>query len=174
MIRPDAGGWVCRTAFPAGVALILLAATTRCGGNDGPTEPSSSAITLRSALVKVDGQIVNGQTLPRGHGSGGSTRFEASLLLEERPAAGQVVRVQFDRPTSSGMMNTGGIFALYDDGTHGDTMPGDGIYCYEDVVGQYGCHRDDAAPGEYHYDFWGMHEGMHESNHMRVTVTINP
>lgn len=162
-----------RTAFGAGVALIALVATTRCGGGDGPTAPTTSAIAVTNASVMVNGQIVNGQTLQRGHGEGGSTQFEASLMLGDRPAPGQVVRVRFDRP-GSGMMNTTGTFSLYDDGTHGDRMPGDGIYCYEDLAGQYGCHTADARPGQYHYDFSGMHEGMHESNHMMVTVTINP
>ncbi|HEU5249466.1 MAG TPA: choice-of-anchor X domain-containing protein [Thermoanaerobaculia bacterium] len=162
-----------RTALPAGIVVIALA-TTRCGGNDGPTAPAASAVVLTNARVVVGGEIVNGLTLPRAHGEAGSTRFEASLLRDGRPAPGQVVRVQFDRPTNSGMMNTGGMFSLYDDGTHGDPMPGDGIYCYEDISGQYGCHSENAAPGQYHYDFWGMHDGMHESNHVMVTVTINP
>jgi hypothetical protein len=148
-------------------------ATTRCAGSDGPTAPDGSAIALTNATVTVNGQIVNDQTVPRGHGQGASTRFEASLMRGSRPAAGQVVQVRFDRP-GSGMMNTTGMFSLYDDGTHGDRMPGDGIYCYEDMAGQYGCHTEDARPGQYHYDFSGMYEGMHESNHMMVTVTISP
>ena len=61
-----------------------------------------------------------------------------------------------------------------DDRTHGDRMPGDGISRYEDLAGQYGCHTEDARPGQYHSDFSGMHGGMHESNHMMVTVTISP
>ena len=173
MMHSSGRQWARRTALGAGVALIALVATTRCGGDDGPTAPSSSAIALTGASVAVNGQIVNGQTLPRGHGQGGSTRFEASLMLGGRPAPGQVVQVRFDRP-GPGMMNTSGMFSLYDDGTHGDRMPGDGIYCYEDMAGQYGCHSEDARPGQYQYDFSGMHEGTHESNHMMVTVTINP
>jgi hypothetical protein len=161
-----------RAALPA--TLITLVATMGCGGNDAPTAPPGSVIALTDARVMVNGEVVNGQTLPRGHGAGGSTRFEASFVVGDRPATGQAVRVQFDRPAGSGMMNMGGMFALYDDGSHGDRMPGDGTYCYEDTVGQYGCHTEDSRPGQYHYDFWGMHESMHESNHMRVTVTINP
>lgn len=165
--------WARRTAIGGGVALVALLATAGCGGSDGPTAPRRSEVAVTNASVMVNGQIVNGQTLPRVHGQGGTTRFEASLMLGGRPAPGQVVRVRFDRP-GPGMMNTTGTFSLYDDGTHGDRMPGDGIYCYEDTAGQYGCHSEDAQPGQYHYDFSGMHESMHESNHMQVTVTVGP
>ena len=153
------------------VALFLM--TTGCGESKSPTAPVSG-LTLASASVQVNGQSVDGQTLSRGHGQGSSTRFEASLTQDARSAPGQMVRVKFDRPGGPGMMNQGGMFTLYDDGTHGDRMPGDGIYCYEDTVGDYGCHTADSPSGQYHYDFYGMHQGMHESNHMVVTVMIKP
>jgi hypothetical protein len=171
MTRSEARRWARRTALPAGVALIALLATTHCGESNGPTAPTGAGIALTGASVMVNGQIVNGQAVPRGHGH--STRFEASLMFGSRPAPGEVVQVRFDRP-GLGMMPTTGVFSLYDDGTHGDPVPGDGIYCYEDVAGQYGCHTEDARPGRYHYDFSGMHGGMHESNHMMVTVKVNP
>lgn len=166
-------GWTRRRVFPAGVAVIVLVAAARCGDGDGPTSPSGAPVVLSGASVIVNGQVVNGQTLPRGHGQGGSTRFEASLTLDGRPAPGQVVRVRFERP-GPGMMSSTGMFSLHDDGTHGDRVPGDGLYCYEDMAGQFGCHAEDARPGHYHYDFSGMHGGMHESNHAMVTVTIDP
>jgi hypothetical protein len=173
MTRSAARRWARRTALPAGVALIALVAMTHCGESNGPTAPTGSAIALTGASVIVNGHIVNEQALPRGHGQSGSTRFEASLMFGSRPAPGEVVQVRFDRP-GLGMMHRTGMFSLYDDGTHGDPVPGDGIYCYEDMAGQYGCHTEDARPGQYHYDFSGMHQDMHESNHIMVTVTINP
>jgi hypothetical protein len=47
-----------------------------------------------------------------------------------------------------------GTTLCYDDGTHGDDMPGDGIYHYMDSDDQIGCHGVNAPHGEYHYTFW--------------------
>jgi hypothetical protein len=67
-----------------------------------------------------------------------------------------------------------GRFQLYDDGTHGDHVPGDGLYCFEDFAAEYGCHGPKAQPGEYHYEFWGEHQqDGHHSNRHRVTVTLS-
>jgi len=65
-----------------------------------------------------------------------------------------------------------GYMYLYDDGTHGDPTPGDGIYCYEDTQGQYGFHMANSPMGQYHYEFFGIDHDDHHSNHMQVQVTI--
>ena len=80
--------------------------------------------------------------------------------------------LEFERPRGMGMGHHTGRIPLYDDGTHGDRVAGDGLYCFEDFVGDYGCHSDDANSGEYHYEFYGVHHDGHESNHMTVSVTI--
>jgi hypothetical protein len=121
----------------------------------------------------VDGQVVNGMTLPPGHGSGASTRFEAMLVDRSgAPMTGSTMTVSFQRPAAMGMMGANGTMRLYDDGTHGDRTAGDGDYCYEDFAGDFGCHGEDAAMGQYHYDFWGMDSRGDESNHMVVVVTV--
>jgi hypothetical protein len=63
---------------------------------------------------------------------------------------------------------------LYDDGTHGDRTPNDGVYCYEDDDGSFGLHMGNAAMGPYRYEFWGMDPDGHDSNHMDLTVTVTP
>ena len=122
----------------AGLAVVACDRST-------PTQPSSSAFVLQSATVSVDGVVVNGTTVARGHGAGAD---------------------------GHGSMMNGGRMTLYDDGTHGDRMPNDGIYCYEDFGGEYGCHGANSPTGRHDYDFFGMDPSGGETNHMLVTVTV--
>lgn len=153
----------------AAAALITIT-LTGCNGNGGPTSPDGSLLVLTRATVSVNGQVLNGETLPQGHGEGVAERFEAVLEKDGVRVAGGTVRVQHDSP--GGMMMGPPAFYLYDDGTHGDRMPGDGLYCLEDFQGQYGCHTNQASRGAHHYDFMGMDGQGHKSSQMRVTVTI--
>lgn len=159
----------CRPWF-ALAALSLM--SVACDGSS-PTEAGRAPLVLQQATVSVAGVTVNGATLPPGHGSGASTRFEARLVdAAGRPAAGHAARVAYSRPNGHGSMMNGGRITLYDDGTHGDHVPGDGIYCYEDTAGDYGCHGENAPLGQHRYDFYGMdHQGA-ESNHVMVTVNV--
>ncbi len=91
---------------------------------------------------------------------------------ESGPPIGSTVWVEHHRPESMGMMDAGVMFRLYDDGTHGDPVAGDGVYCYDDLGGEYGCHTSEAQPGEHRYEFYGMDHAGRESNHMTITVTI--
>ncbi|GMU66840.1 MAG: hypothetical protein AMXMBFR36_31140 [Acidobacteriota bacterium] len=153
-------------AFLAAVALVAA-----CDGSgSAPTSPARSTFDLTSAEILVDGQVVNGAVLPAHH-DGAPTRFEARLESGGRPVEGGVVYCQYQRPGSHGMHHQG-VFALHDDGTHGDRTPGDGLYCLDDDRGQYGCHGDGAGPGTYHYEFWGRHPSWGETEHHRVTVTV--
>lgn len=149
------------------LAAVLLVGGLGCGGDgSSPTQPDAATLTLTTAAVTVDGTLYNGGTYHHGGGHGDSTRFEARLMLSGAPAPGARVWVAYGQ----GMM--GGRFALYDDGTHGDHEPGDGLYCLEDFDGEYGFHHAGAHHGTYHYDFWGELHGMAESNHRGVTVQV--
>lgn len=155
-------------------ALLLSALALGCSGDgdSGPTAPENQEIVLSAAAVSVNGAVVNGQTLPQGHGEGGSTRFEAEVMVNGLPDSRAMVWMQYDRPMGMGMMRHTGRIGLYDDGTHGDRVAGDGLYCLEDFQGEYGCHSKSAEMGEYHYEFYGTHDNGHESNHMTVVVNI--
>ena len=156
-----------------GVALLSVVALGCSGdGDSGPTAPESQEFVLTSATISVQGDVVNGQTLPQGHGEGGSTRFEAEVMSNGMREPGATVWMQYDRPMGMNMMRHTGRLQLYDDGTNGDRVAGDGLYCFEDFEGEYGCHSAEAKMGEYHYEFYGEHNDGHESNHMTVTVTI--
>lgn len=174
----------------AGRALLVLGAgallsfTFACGGGGGgsPTDPGmpgTATMRLTDASIEVDGESYEagaGGTFHHNHGGsqGGSTRFEATLTRGGVPVTGRTVRVRYETPMGHGMMGGGaGAFHLYDDGTHGDHTPGDGVYHHEDHEGRYGFHHRGAHHGEYHYDFFGLHEDGTETNHMMIDVEVD-
>ena len=155
--------------------LLSLVSCSSGSDSSSPTNPTNPSLVMTSADVLVSGQSVAGGTFPQGHGESSSTRFEAELKWDGQPAPGQMVWLEFDRPMGMGhgMMRHTDRVQMYDDGTHGDRVAGDGIYCLEDFAGDYGCHRADSEPGEYHYEFYGVHAADgNETNHMSVMVTI--
>ena len=134
-----------------------------------------TALRLTGAQVVVGGQVVNGQTMQAGQMPGSSTLFKATLTGPNGgPALGQNAQVQYQTPGGGpgGMMNQQGLMNLYDDGTHGDPIAGDGIYCYEDQQGRYGFHMQWAPTGQYPYEFYGFDHDEQHSNHMNVIATI--
>ena len=162
-----------RTALPSlclAAAVLVALSLLACNGDGGPTSLGSTLVLTR-ATISVNGQVVNGQTLPRGHGQGGTARFEAVLEQDGVRVTGGSVTVRHDSPGGM-MMGNSRDFLLYDDGTHGDHTPGDGLYCYEDFQGEYGCHTNQAAMGQHHYQFHGTDGHGHQSNMMDVSVTI--
>ncbi len=154
------------------LALSTLASGCSSDGDNGPTSPEAEEFVLARAVVSVNGDAVNGQTLPLGHGEGGSTRFEAEMTSNGQQEPQATVWMEYDRPRRHGHRRHDGRVKLYDDGTHGDRVAGDGLFCLEDFQGDYGCHSANAGTGEYHYEFYGTHHDGQESNHMTVTVTI--
>lgn len=147
-----------------------------CGGggsNGSPVAPPVTSLTLSSATIAVNGQAVtNGMSIHRSTLPGGNTRFEARLMDGSQSAVGDQATARYERPM--GMMNQNGTMRLYDDGTHGDPTPNDGVYCYEDTDGSFGPHMMNAMMGQYHYEFWGTDPGGHESNHMSLEITVTP
>lgn len=165
------------TALAVGTLLTL---TVACSGDGrSPTDPGMpDTMSLTGASVEVDGQRYEAGasgTYHQDHGGRalGSTLFQARLIRDGVPITGQTVRVAYEMPMGHGMMGrASGHFPLYDDGTHGDPTPGDGIYCYEDHVGQHGFHHPGAGHGNYHYDFFGLHPDGMETNHMTIDVVV--
>ena len=143
----------------------------------GPTAPGigivqvdPTQLVVSNAKLLVDGEVMNGRTMERGHGEGHSARFQAKLSHLGEPAIGYEMWVQYERPS---VINKIGLFALYDDGTHGDHVADDGLYAYDDADREYGCHTKGAVPGLYHYVFFGVdHEGRRGGDTL-VTVQIS-
>jgi len=153
---------------------LLLLAVSGCE-KDGPMATANADVTLSQAKITVADQSLDGQTMHQGE-QVGTVHYEAHLIdCHGQPAPGYQVRVRVKLP---GMMNTmhhmTEEFLCYDDGTHGDPIPGDGVYCYDDTSEEYGCHRTDAQPGDYRYDFCGIDGDGHESNHMNLMVRLLP
>jgi len=171
-----------RTDFRTSSAMLLVLATTLAAWScDSPTAPSTeitaetSSLRLTGAQVLFNGEIVNGQTMHTGQMQPGSVLFRATLLgAGGHPALGNTVHVEYRFP-GGGMGPMGGqhgLLGLFDDGTHGDPVAGDGIYCFEDVQHRYGFHMQGAPYGQYHYEFFGLDHLQHRSNHMSVFVTV--
>ncbi len=158
-------------AVVAAAALILLTGVG-CSDDGQNVLSDDPDVVLTDARISVNGQSVDGMTLPRGHGEGETAHFEAVLMDEHGQWMEPTVWVEHHGPGAMGMMGSSSLFQLHDDGTHGDQVAGDGVYCYDDDTGQHGCHTAEAMPGEHHYEFYGMDEHGHESNHMIITVTI--
>jgi len=172
-MRAAIGSFVVRIKTPVWTMLLLTSMTPLLACSGSPTSPTDIAMRLRQPSVMVGGTVMNGMTVSRDHGDGQPTRFEARLeTADGRPASGNSVIVRYTRP--GGMMMTNqGQFTLYDDGTHGDHIAGDGIYCFEDWDIQYGCAGYGMVAGDYHYEFYGQHGDGTQSNHMNVTVTLS-
>ena len=153
---------------------VLLMATWGCS-DESPTNLDAADVTLSAAEISANGQSLDGQTIQQGDYIG-PVRYEAHLVDHRgSPVLGGRVQVQFGMSGMMGPMHGyTGSFYCYDDGTHGDPVPGDGIYCFVDNAQQYGCHRAGAQPGEYHYDFHGFGPQGHESNHMNLSVMLQP
>jgi hypothetical protein len=132
-------------------------------------------VTLSEAKITVNGQSLDGLAIRSGEHDG-TVRFEARLAdAHGNPVSDHRVRVRVEMPGGMGSMHHHmDEFFCYDDGTHGDLTPGDGLYCYEDADHEYGCHRADAQPGDYHYDFCGVDAHGQESNHMVMSVSLLP
>jgi hypothetical protein len=160
------GGWVPTLALAA-----LVAMTVGCEGGSDALGIGSQELLLIEAGAMVDGQSIDGETIGPGHDER-TVRFEARLVDDEgRPARGHAVRVAYDIP-GMGMMRRTGTFMLHDDGMYGDLIPRDGHYCYEDESHQYDCHGADTRPGDYHYEFCGIHDNGYESNRIEVTIFV--
>jgi len=164
-----------RTGWLLGTAIVVIAASAI--GCNTPTSPDIAEIALQliNPQVMVNGQSVNGQSIQMGQMVGTSTFFQATLMDAGGPAPGRTVQVQYQVPHHGpGMMGTPGqgTMVLYDDGTHGDPVAGDGTYCLDDTQGQYGMHMATAPMGQYHYEFFGIGHDEQQTNHMNVTVTM--
>jgi len=116
--------------------------------------PSGSAVRLAGADILIGGQSVT--------------------TLVDPTDTSRVRTMYMDYPahSSMGMMGYMDRVQLHDDGTHGDQIPGDGIYCYQDVDGHIGPHHDDCPSGEYHYTFHGTDIEGHDTNSIDCRVMV--
>ncbi len=151
------------------ISLLFFASACDHGDSTHLGVPHMDTFGLVEARVLVDGESIGGQTISRADNLGSSTRFEARVVDLD---ANLSVEVAYQRPQM--MEGSSGIVPLFDDGTHGDAVAGDGIYCFEDWEGEYGLHMSEAPMGVYHYAFYAMDEDGHHSNHLSLDITLSP
>ena len=160
-----AAGWIG--------AMVLLIATS-CSDSSGlPGAPSQQAPVVSDPQVIVGGVAVSGLVV---EGTDQPSLFGVRVHAPSGLPSIQRVVLQYSQPGSNhhgGMMMGGfnGTVLCYDDGTHGDDIPGDGIYRYMDPDQNIGCHGVDAPPGEYRYSFWCEDASGQRSNTASVSIT---
>jgi len=108
-------------------------------------------------------------------GTGEPTLFRVRAQAPGGLSTIQRVVLQYSQPGfnhHSGSMMGGfrGTATFYDDGTHGDDVPGDGVYHFMDPDDDIGCHGTEAPRGEYHYEFWCEDVFGQRSNVSSVTI----
>jgi hypothetical protein len=158
----------------AGANMILLSSISCSDSSSPPTGPSpvTAAPVISEPQVLVGGVPV-GPRIAQGNGQPALFRVRVNA-----PSGLNTVRqvvLQYSQPGRNhhgGPMMGGftGTTFCYDDGTHGDDIAGDGVYQFMDPADNIGCEGINAAPGEYHYDFWCEDIYGQRSNTLSLTV----
>ncbi|HSF15057.1 MAG TPA: hypothetical protein VLK65_05855 [Vicinamibacteria bacterium] len=134
------------------------------------TRPAPPSVS--NAQVLVGGQAIEGAVV---EGTGESALFRVRIHAPGGLGTIQRVVLRYSQPGPNhhgGPMMGGfrGTVLCYDDGTHGDDVPGDGIYHFMDPDDAIGCHGFEAPPGPYHYEFWCEDVFGQQSNVASVTI----
>jgi len=164
-----------RYSFP--LLLVSALATGVVGCSDehpataGPTS-MPKAPTVSNAQVLVAGQSIQGLVV---EGTNEPSLFRVRVHAPGDLSTIQRVVLRYSQPGPNhhgGPMMGGfrGTVLCYDDGTHGDDVPGDGIYHFMDPDEDIGCHGIEAPPGEYRYEFWCEDVFGQQSNVAPVTI----
>lgn len=158
------------------VALLGTFALVACSDSSpSPTAPSQFAAgppSVHAPQVLVGGTPVQGRVK---QGTNEPSLFRVHVEVPGGLSNVRRVVMEYSQPGRNhhrGPMMGGyaGTVDCYDDGTHGDDIPGDGIYHYADPADRIGCHGIDAPSGEYHYTFWCEDIYGQRSNSASVTV----
>jgi len=154
------------------MGLFILAQCDDSGNNDdGNTEHGDPPAAIEGQLF-VNGAEVTGKTI-RDPNQGDRLKLRAHF---SDPQGNETIRIAFARYSHHrGMMQHMGDYTLWDDGTHGDEIAGDGWYCYEGEIGNmmsmmgvnWGHHW-----GMHEYEFYCYDYDDNESNHLTVGMDI--
>ena len=150
------------------VNLVLTSCSKGTGDSQGALQQPD--VRLAGADLLVDGRSVNNAVIQPG--SGTSTLFTATLVDPADTSRMRTVEMDYPVHSHMGMMEDRSTLKMYDDGTHGDPTPADGVYCYLDVDGHIGPHDDDCPRGQYLYRFHGTDLHGHDTNWVECGVTV--
>jgi hypothetical protein len=157
----------------AAAALLALGGCSGGGGSSsgGPVPAAGgSTVQLAGADILIGGQSVSGATITQG--AGPSTLFTTTLVDPANTTQVRTMSMDYPAHSSMGMMGYMDTVQLYDDGTHGDLVPGDGRYSYMDVNGHIGPDGTDCPRGDYLYTFHGTDIMGHDTNSIDCHVTV--
>jgi len=158
------------------LASAIATGVVGCSSDQPTTTPASPSVpgapTVSNAQVLVAGYAIQGRVAA---GTGEPSLFRVHVDGPGGPSTIQRVVLNYSQPGSNhhgGRMMGGfsGTAFFYDDGTHGDDVPGDGIYHFMDPDEDIGCHGIEAPLGEYHYEFWCEDDFGQRSNVAAVTI----
>jgi hypothetical protein len=146
--------------------------------SDSSSSPTTSSLAMSGAPVVTNPQVMVGGMPVQGLVSRGTDQPGLFRIHVQAPGGLATIRrvvLQYSQPGPNhhgGSMMGGfsGTVLCYDDGTHGDDIPGDGIYHYMDPENQIGCHGLNAPQGNYQYAFWC--EDMLGQRSNTATLTI--
>jgi hypothetical protein len=112
------------------LALVLASAgVLLVSGCTDETGPGTSPIEILSASLLVNGEPVADGVRPT-HGD--MMHIQAQVTPGSLAMVQRVMVDHTSPPMVRGRsMHHEGVMMLYDDGTHGDHRPGDGLYCHE-------------------------------------------
>ena len=142
------------------LALVFLVSCSEDNATSSRQVPFPQSVT-----ISIAGQNVTNTAIRTGMAN--STLFVARPSRVE-PAL--TVWVKFSGPS---MMNPGsGMFQMYDDGSHGDRIPGDGEYCFENFNEAPRIHMGNAMSGHYTFEFYCQDSSGNHSMHNNAWVDV--
>lgn len=163
-----------RKRMPWSLAILVayLAACSDSHSMPTTSSPTSGGPEVTNPQVLVGGMPVQGFV---SLGTDETGLFRIHVRAPGGLTSIQRVVLQYSQPGPNhhgGSMMGGfsGTVLCYDDGTHGDDVPGDGIYHYMDPENQIGCHGRNAPAGNYQYAFWCEDVFGQRSNTATLTI----
>lgn len=152
------------------LAAALIALTvTACSSTEPAGEPPTATTGIEAAEVFVGGSPASGGAIS---GEQGPSLFQVQLRDRDPLHLESVERcaVHYDLPGDGLLpLRRLGEQPVFDDGSHGDDVPGDGVFHWLDEEDTIGGGRIDAPAGDYQYRFHCRFEDGSESD-AEVTV----
>jgi hypothetical protein len=130
-----------------------------------------------SPLALTAAIMINGSDMTNGTMSNPNQADRMTIRAEfSDPQGNHTIRTAAASYTHGhNMMNHMGEITLWDDGTHGDHVPGDGWYTIEDdmvqMMSMMGNHWDQVM-GSHEFEFYCLDEDGNESNHITARLNV--
>lgn len=153
------------------IIISILAIAVFTTGGCKETNTANSPVALDASVWVNDMNISNGNLSNPNQ----NDRIRLKAQFSD-PQGNQTIRNAVATYSHGmGMMDHTVQLTMWDDGTHGDDVPGDGWFHMEDemadMMSQMG-HGWNQIMGDYRFDIYCFDEDGNESNHISVHMTI--